>query len=100
MKTCILRKVTYRHPEKDTLRWGIVLCQNGGLTLLYVPRCDEQGSHTLAICMENIEERLFENVETSQFALEDENLCSVGTKLMAIGECFAETKLDKLLEDL
>ena len=100
MKTCILRKVVYRPPETTMLRWGIVLCQNGGLTLLYVPRCDEQGSHKLAICTENVDERLFEDVESSQFPLEDEDLCSIGNKLLSLGERFEETKLDKLLEDL
>ena len=100
MKRCILRQVIYKLPETDTLRWGIVLCQNGGLTLLYVPRCDEQGSHKLAICAENVGERLFEDVETSLFSLEDEDLCSIGGKLLALGDCFEETKMNKVLEDL
>lgn len=100
MKRCILRQVIYKLPETDTLRWGIVLCQQGGLTLLFVPRCDEEGSHNLAICTENTEERLFENVETSQFPLEDENLCSIGNKLLALGECVAEEEVNNILEDL
>ena len=103
MKTCIvLRKVVYRPPETDVLRWGIVLCQNGGLTLLYVPRCDEEGSHKLAVCAENIHERLFEDVETSQFPLEDKDVGSIGTRLMALGEAISEAELEKLFrpEDL
>ena len=100
MKRCILRQVMYKLPETETLRWGIVLCQQAGLTLLYVPRCEEQGSHKLAICSENVGERLFEDVETSQFPLEDEDLCSIGDKLLALGERFEEMKLEKFLEDL
>jgi hypothetical protein len=100
MKCCILRKVVYKLPESSSLRWGIVLCQNGGLTLLYVPRCDDQGSHRIAICTENLHERLFEDVATSQFLLDDDQLCSVGNNLLALGERIEETKLKDLLEDL
>jgi hypothetical protein len=70
------------------------------LTLLYVPRCDENGSHKIAICTENVAEGLFEEVPASQFPLEDEDLCSIGNKLMSLGECFEETKINKILEDL
>ncbi len=97
MKPCILRKVVYKLPESDNLRWGIVLCRREGLTLLYIPRCDENGSHKLGVCTENIEERLFEDAETSQFPIEDEDLCGIGQKLMALGESF---EMNKLLEDL
>jgi len=100
MKTCILRQVIYKLPEAETLRWGIVLCQRAGLTLLYVPRCEEQGSHKLAVCTENIDERLFEDVPAAQFEFEDEDLCSIGNKLLALGESIEETKLKNLLEDL
>jgi hypothetical protein len=99
MKTCILRKVVYKLPESSTLRWGIVICQNAGLTLLYVPRYDEQG-HRLAICSENIDERCFEDVANNQFLCEDDDLSAIGNNLLALGERIEEVKIKDMLEDL
>jgi hypothetical protein len=45
-------------------------------------------------------ERLFEDVTTSQFPLEDEDFFDIGNKLQSLGESFEEAKIDKLLEDL
>jgi hypothetical protein len=101
MRTCILRKVVYRPSDSDKLTWGIVLRQNCGLSLLYVPRRSEQDTHVLVVCTENIEERLFEPVEGPQFPLEDQDLGAIGEKLSSLGEAIAGSKLaGELLEDL
>ena len=45
-------------------------------------------------------ERLLEDVETSQFLLEDESLRTVGIKMLALGDRIEEAKLKDLVEDL
>jgi hypothetical protein len=100
MKTCILRKVVYRPPDTDRLTWGIVLCQNAGLSLLYIPRRSADGTHYLALCAENVEERLFEPVDGPQFPIEDEDFSAIGGKLVALGERFREEQTAEMLKDL
>lgn len=100
MKTCIMRQVVYRPPDSDKLTWAIVLGQNCGLSLLYVPRRCPGGAHYLALCEENIEERIFEPVDGPQFPIEDEDFALMGNRLLAIGERFEEKETEKMLEDL
>jgi len=100
MKTCILRKVVYRPTDSDKLTWGIVLCQNAGVTMLFVPRRTQRGSHAIALTSEDVHEQLFEDVQTSQFPVEDEDLCGIGNRLCALGDAITEAKVNSLLEDL
>jgi hypothetical protein len=37
----------------------------------------------MGLCVENIEERLFEPVDGPQFPLDDEHLAAIGNKLLA-----------------
>lgn len=90
MKACILRKVVYKPADSDRLTWGIVICQNEGVTLLFVPRRTEEESNSLAICIENLEERVFEDLQTSHFRVEEEDLAVIGHRLAALGEAVCE----------
>jgi hypothetical protein len=90
MKPCILRKVVYRPADNDRLTWGIVIGQNEGLTLLFIPRRSGAESNSLAICAENVEERLFEDVQVSHFPVEDEDLAGIGHKLASLGGAVCE----------
>ena len=99
MSVCILRKVVYRPADSDRLTWGIVLGQNAaGLALVFVPRRTGAEPNSLAICTENVEERLFEDVEASHFPVEDEDLAGIGHKLASLGEVVCEIKPSDLLD--
>ena len=57
-------------PGTSRLVWVVILAQREGLSLLFVRRPDEKYSHTLAIRMENVPERVFETLDASQFYVE------------------------------
>jgi hypothetical protein len=100
MKAVILRRVVYRPSDTDRLTWAVVLSQNAGLSLLFVPRRSDQADHSIAIAAENIQDRLFEPVNGPQFPMEDWDLARIGEKLSSLGEAMAEPDVGELLEDL
>jgi hypothetical protein len=86
MRYVALRKVPYRLPGTKRLVWAVILAESEGLTLLFVRKPDENHSHTLAIGMENMPERVFETVNASQFHVQHEDMAEIGSKLQALAE--------------
>ena len=86
MRCVVLRKVPYKLPGTKRIVWGVIVGQSGGLNLLFVRKPDEKHEHSLAITMENVPERLFENVDASQFLVGHEELAKIGTNLQAVAE--------------
>lgn len=98
MKPVIMRKVPYRIPKSNRLVWAIILGQAEGLSLLFVQRPDQKSSHTIVIATENVSERVFENVNTSRFPLEHEDLVQIGCRLNALGDGLGEDEFSKLFD--
>ena len=86
MRFVVLRKVPYKLPGTKRIVWGVIVGQSGGLNLLFVRKPDEKHEHSLAITMENVPERVFENVDASQFFVGHEELAKIGTNLQAVAE--------------
>jgi hypothetical protein len=96
MKACIVRKVIYMAADQRP-RWGFILAERQGVTLLLVP-CNKDGqSHELVIAAENVVERTFEDVNLSRFPLEGEDMTGIGAKLAALGDGLAEDEFEKFL---
>ena len=86
MRCVVLRKVPYRLPVTKRIIWGVIVGESRSLSLLFVRKPDEKHEHMLAITMENVPERVFENVDASQFFVGHEELAKIGTNLQAVAE--------------
>jgi hypothetical protein len=82
----VLRKVPYKLPGTKRIVWGVIVGESRSLSLLFVRKPDQEHEHSLAITTENVEERVFENVNTSQFFVGHEELARIGTNLQAVAE--------------
>jgi hypothetical protein len=99
METCILRKVAYRLPKKNQIRWAFVLAQQEGLTLLFVPRPDEKRSHALVVAVEDIKSQVFEAANgASQFPLEHGDMAAVGMRLHALAENLSDDEFRRMFK--
>jgi hypothetical protein len=95
MKKChFVRRVPYRLPNKNRLVWSIVLAQREGMSLLFVAKPDANWTHSLVVATENIQEHVFESVQSYSFPLEISDLAAVGEILQALGEDFEETDFE------
>jgi hypothetical protein len=86
MRCVVLRKVPYKLPGTKRIVWGVIVGESRSLSLLFVRKPDEKHEHMLAITMENVPERVFENVDASQFFVGHEELAKIGTNLQAVAE--------------
>jgi hypothetical protein len=66
------------------------------MSLLFVRRPDEKRSHTLAIAIENVTERVFEPVNASHFQIGHEELAGIGNKLQALAEGLSAAEFRKM----
>lgn len=98
MKCCVMRKVVYRMPKTNRLVWGVVLHEREGLSFVFINKPDDNYSHTLAICVENVAEHVFEDVNASQLPLEKEDLAAIGSKLQALGDGLSEAEFKKFFD--
>lgn len=100
MKCCVfVRKVKFRlSRSKNRIVWAMVLSEREGLSLLYVPKPDEQRSHMLVIATENVQERVFEDTGANHFEMETEDLTGIGVKLQALAESVSEAELKRFFE--
>ena len=98
MKCCIMRKVAYRLPGGNRIAWAMILAEREGLTLLYVPRTHDVHSHKLVLAAENVAEGVFEDVNASQFPLENSDLVDIASKLHALGGDLSESDFRKLFD--
>lgn len=98
MKPCIMRKVPYRLPGTNRLLWAIVLCQNEGLSLLFVKSPDDQRSHQITIACESVPERVFESVNVSSFPVEQGDLECIGVKLEALGDNLKTDEIEEFFK--
>src|ERR1017187_2073241 len=76
----------YKLPGTKRIVWGVIVGQSGGLNLLFVRKPDDKHEHSLTITTENVPERVFENVDASQFFVGHEELAKIGTNLQAVAE--------------
>jgi hypothetical protein len=86
MKCVVLRKVPYKLPGTKRIVWGVIVGESHSLSLLFVRKPDEKHEHSLAITTENVTERVFENVDASQFSVGHDELANIGTNLRAIAK--------------
>ena len=102
MPCFLLKKVTYRLPGTNRLVWAVVLSENEGLALLFVQKPDEKRPSEIVIGSENVGEHFYEEVKTSRFPIELEDLARIGAKIEALGEHLGRTDFRRLfdLEDL
>lgn len=86
MDCCILRKVPYRLPNSSRLVWAVIVAESEGIALCFLPKPNGNQSHALVLATENPAERVFEAVNTCQFAIDHNDLEQVGDKLRALAE--------------
>lgn len=98
MKPVIMRKVPFRLSGTTRLVWGIVLAEREGLSLLFIKSPDDSRSHQLAICMENVPERVFESVNVSSFPVEQGDLESIGVRLGALGDNLTTDEIEEFFK--
>ena len=85
-----MRKVPYRIGGTNRLRWGVILAERQGLSLLFIHKPDEDRPHSIVVATENVAERIFEDVSSNCFPIEHEDLVSIGRKLQALGDDLSE----------
>lgn len=91
----VLRKVQYRLPGTKRVVWAVIVGESRSLNLLFVRKPDQEHEHSLAITMENVPDRVFENVEASQFFVEPQELEKIGMNLQAIADGLASEEFDR-----
>lgn len=95
MRFVVLRKVPYKLPGTKRIVWAVIVGMSGGLNLLFVRKPDEKHEHSLAITTENVPERVFENVDASQFFVGHEGLAKIGTNLQAVAEGLSSEEFER-----
>ncbi len=98
MRVCLVRKVPYRLPGSSRLVWSLILAEREGLTLLLVPKTDDNRSHAIVVATENVPERVYESVNASTFPAEPGDLAEIGSKLQALGDDMAKADIAKMFE--
>ena len=99
MKACLIRKIVYRSSADKRPRWGFILVEREGLSLLLVPSRGDSQPHLLVLASENVAERVFEDVNQSRFPLEAEDMAGIGAKLSALGNGLTEDEIEQWLKD-
>lgn len=99
MGYCIIQKARIRQ-HGNRLRWGMVLAQSGGHSLVLTTKSKEDGAHVLTICSEGVD-GVFEPVNASCFVFEDDDsVAEAGRKLEALSEHLGRDRFERFLEDL
>jgi|ERR1051326_1119104 hypothetical protein len=98
MKYALVQKVAFRLTGTPRIVWAYVLADREGLSLLLVPKPDSNHSHSIVIAAENLSDRVFEPVKTSQIQIETGDMEEIGKKLRVIGKSFWEADFRKLLD--
>jgi hypothetical protein len=94
--------VPYRLRGTNRLVYALVLKESQGLALLFCRALTQEDANTLVIAAENVEDRVFESVNASQFPIEDNDLFPLANVLAGVAEGIGDAKLQGLLnpEDL
>jgi hypothetical protein len=80
-----MERVLYRQPENGNTVPAFVLCQNGELTLLFVPRVSGVGPDLMLICHDDDRDGIYEDAESNWFNVSSEEMLDIAGRLKAIG---------------
>ena len=99
LKACIIRRAAYKLPGSKRLVWGAVLCERGGLSLLFVKKPDDKWEHEIVVATESPKQHCFELADANRFAVEPEDLEEIAAKVAALGESISGNDWMKFFKD-
>lgn len=80
-----MKKVLYRRPDNRKTVPAFVLCENGELTLLFVPRSASLGSDFILMADDDDGDGVYDDAESNWFNVSSKQALEIATNLKAIG---------------
>ncbi len=80
-----MKKVLYRRPDTRKTFPAFVLCENGELTLLFVPRSSNIGTDFILMANDADGDGVYEDAESNWFNVSPIQAQEIATNLKAIG---------------